>query len=93
MSNILKKNPKKNLRIITIHEEKRINFSANWTNYGFEDVYLTDESLFQMHRIKLTVWYSKSGKKLTISAPKFPKKVMVRGEISVRGFYPKIVDG
>ena len=45
-----------------------------------------------MHRNKQTVWYSKNGQKLTILAPKFPKKVMVWGEISVQGFYPKLGD-
>ena len=46
-----------------------------------------------MHRNKRTVWYLKNGKKITKSAPKFPKKVMVWRAISVRGFYLKIVDG
>ena len=41
------------------HEKKRINFVKDWKDYTFEDFWITDECVFQLHRNKMQVWLSK----------------------------------
>lgn len=93
MSGILKKLPKIVPDITPIHEEKRRKFTSDWKHYHFHDVFMTDESLFQLYRNKIQFWSSKRGKIPVKKQPKFCPKIMVWGALSYRGFYLKIIDG
>ena len=92
-SGIKKDVPKKTLDLTEEHKRKRVAFAENWKLYQFDDVWITDESMIQLHRNKVSMWYSRNGKRPTVKVPKFPKKVMVWGALSTRGFYLKIIDG
>ena len=85
--------PKKIPLLTQIHMEKRVNFANQWKDYHFEDVFLSDESIFQLHRNTVRVWSSSRGKLPVKPTPKFGAKIMVWGAISFRGFYIKIVEG
>ncbi len=92
-SGILSVLPRSVPDITTVHEQKRKDFADTWKNYDFNDIFMTDESLFQLHRNKIKVWSSSRAPRPTKAIPKFSPKIMVWGAISFRGFYLKIVDG
>ena len=75
------------------HQKKRINFVKDWKDYTFEDVWITDECVFQLHRNRMQVWSSKKYPRPTKAVPKFDQKIMVWGALSYRGFYLKILGG
>ena len=85
--------PRKIPLLTPLHIRKRIAFSNEWKDYHFQDIFLTDESLFQLYRNTVRVWSSKRGKLPVKPTPKFSPKIMVWGALSYRGFYLTIVEG
>ena len=89
---IKQKLPKIVPKLTPAHHQKRLQFATTWKNYHFQDVYLSDEAVFQLHRNKLEVWCRSSGQRPLRPAPKCSPKVMVWGALSFKGFYLKIID-
>ena len=58
-SGITNTSRKNRLLITEEHQKKRINFVKDWKDYTFEDVWITDECVFQLQRKKCQVWSSK----------------------------------
>ncbi len=92
-SGIVKKLPKKVPNLTRQQELKRLNFCQNWNVPGFFDnVFLTDECSFQLHRNTVRVWSSIRNAKPTKKVPKFSPKLMVWGALSKKGFYLHIYE-
>ena len=53
----------------------------------FENVFLTDESTFQLHRNTIKVWSSKRLPHPVKKVPKFSQKIMIWGALSKKGFF------
>ena len=66
-SGYVQKLPKFVPEINEVQKQKRKTFSRDWAEYSFEDVFLTDESVFQLHRNTIKVWC------LTDEKPKKPR--------------------
>ena len=90
-SGISKKMPKKVPNISQQQEIKRLDFCKQFNLPGFFDnVFLTDESTFQLHRNTVKVWSSKNSSYPKKKVPKFSKKIMVWGALSKKGFFMHI---
>ena len=74
------------LLITKEHEEKRLNFMKDWKAYTFEDVWITDECVFQLHRNKVQVWSSKKCPRSTEAVPKFNQKSWFGEHFPIVGF-------
>ena len=91
-SGYVQKLPKIVPELNEVQKQKRKTFSRDWAEYSFEDVFLTDESVFQLHRNTIKVWCLKDEKPKK-PRPKFCQKVLVWGALNLRGFYLKIIEG
>ena len=70
--------PKKVPNISQQQEIKRLDFCKQFNVPGFFDnVFLTDESTFQLHRNTTKVWSSKNNSYPKKKVPKFSQKIMV----------------
>ena len=61
-SGYVQKLPKIVPELNEVLKQKRKTFSRDWAEYSFEDVFLTDESVFQLHRNTIKVWCLKDEK-------------------------------
>ncbi len=77
-------------KITPRQEQDRLAFCETWKSYDFQDVWLSDESIFQLYRNKIKIWTSKR-KRPQKGFPKFSPKIMVWGALSFRGFYLTII--
>ena len=75
-SGYVQKLPKIVPELNEVQKQKRKTFSRDWAEYSFADVFLTDESVFQLHRNTIKVWCLKDEKPKK-PRPKFCQKVMV----------------
>lgn len=83
--------PKKVPNISQQQEIKRLDFCKQFNVPGFFDnVFLTDESTFQLHRNTIKVWSSKNSSYPKKKVPKFSQKIMVWGALSKKGFFMHI---
>ena len=90
-SGISKKLPKKVPNISQQQEIKRLVFCKQFNVPGFFDnVFLTDESTFQLHRNTIKVWSSKNISYPKKKVPKFSQKTIVWGALSKKGFFMHI---
>ena len=90
-SGISKKMPKKVPNISQQQEIKRLDFCKQFNVPGlFDNVFLTDESTFQLHRNTIKVWSSKNSSYPKKKVPKFSQKIMVWGALSKKGFFMHI---
>lgn len=64
------------------HRQTRVEFAIHHQNDDFNDVFFTDEAMFQLEGNKLKV-ISKT--KVTSGVSKFPQRIMIWGGISLRG--------
>ena len=79
-SGISKKMPKKVPNISQQQEIKRLDFCKQFNVPGFFDnVFLTDESTFQLHRNTIKIWSSKNSSYPKKKVPKFSQKIIVSG--------------
>ena len=86
-SGISKKMPKKVPNISQQQKIKRLDFCKQFNFPGFFDnVFLTNESTFQLHRNTIKVWSSKNSSYPKKKAPKFSQKIMVLGALSKKRF-------
>ena len=74
--------------ITKIQEQKRRDFCTQFNvPEFFENVFLTDESTFQLHRNTIKVWSSKRLPHPVKKVPKFSQKIMIWGALSTKGFF------
>lgn len=82
--------PKKIPALTDKHKLQRIEFCQKNLQLDISNVFITDESLFQLHRNTLRLW-SKTNCRSMKAVPKFSPSVMVWGALSTKGFYLKIL--
>ena len=77
------------VRFLTeVEEQRRKTFCCQVTNKDFIDnVFLTDESSFQLNRNTLKVWSSKHSRHPGKKVPKFFQKKMVCGALSKKDLF------
>ena len=68
-------------------------FCTEWKHVKFDNVFMTDESVFKLHCNTLQVWSSQNSLKPVKNMPKFTVEIMVWGALSYKGFYLKVVEG
>ena len=61
-----------------------------WKDYTFEDVWITDECMFQLNKHKAQVWSSKKCPRPTKAVPKFEQQIIIWESLSYWAFYSKI---
>lgn len=88
----VKKLPRKIPDITPRHEQLRMTFCEEWRHSTFDNVFITDECRFQLHRNTVKVWTRKNARPQK-KFPKFSPSVMVWGALSTRGFYFTFVQG
>lgn len=86
---ISKKRPAKIPHMTPAQKNKRITFSRELLHHDFDNVFISDESTFQLDGNTIKVW-CRAGKRPKISTSKFPKKVLVWGALSLRGALPLV---
>ena len=86
-SGITKIGRKNRLVVTKEHEEKRSNLVKNWKDYTFEDAWITDECVFQLHRKIVQVWSSKKYPTPTKAVLKFDQKILGLGNTFLSWFY------
>jgi hypothetical protein len=74
--------PKRVPNLTPLHKEKRVQFCHEYLEKSFENVFITDESAFYIHRYKAKQW-SKSGRPRK-PAPKFESGILAWGGISMQ---------
>lgn len=72
-------------------KQSRVTFCTRMQDYIWDNVFITDECLFYVHRNTLMHWYRR--RRPCIKIPKFSPKVMVWGALSSKGFYLKVLTG
>jgi hypothetical protein len=82
---------KKILFLTEQHKEGRVVFCNNNINRQWHNVFISDESVFQLHDFKVRSW-SHSGRR-KIPAPKFSPKLMVWGAISQNAAVLTFING
>ncbi len=80
-----KKLPKKSPNLTKEQMEKRVTFCREMSGYSFENVFITDECCFYLHRNTLKHW-CKANKRLYKKMPKFSPSIMVWGLSLQKGF-------
>jgi len=89
---VTKKKAKKTPNLTPQQKAARVSFCQQWLVTGFFDnVFITDESMFQLYRNTVKHWTSKKNKAVKPS-PKFCPKRMVWGALSKKGFFLTILD-
>ncbi len=92
-SGIKKILPKISPNITPEQEVKRVNFCRQWLvpNF-FDNVFITDESICQLHRNTILAWASKNSLRPRKLVPKMSPKLMIWGALSKKGFYLHIFE-
>ena len=80
---VTKRLSKKIPNISPKQEEQRVTFCRIWlVRNFFDNVFITDECTFQLHRNTVLVWCSRNKPRPTKAIPKFSPKIMVWGALS-----------
>ena len=74
------------------HMVKRVSFCTRNLAFSFDNVMITDECLFYLHRNTLKYW-TRRGTNPRIAIPKFSVSIMVWGALSEKGLYFTYIQG